>query len=399
MKIFINTLGGFDIRDNEKTLFNESTRTYRLTKLFQYFITYRNKKLLPETIIDNLWSDSESDNPKNVLRTQIFRLRKIIKALQPKDKEDKYINIKFINGYYCLEIGKSVIIDVDEFENLINQGNYESLINFEKAIELYEEAIKLYKGLYLSENTYEAWIVPARNYYHRLFIKTLYKLIEILNDKKDYEKIILLCEEALVIEPYEEDIHISLMKSLKKIGQTKSALDHYKYTVSLFEREMGTKPSKKVTDFLGKIKNNNSNEENEEIDILNARNNLEDDTKDGAMYCDIEHFKFLYNIQKRKSIRNNENDFLSIITLKGEGKYYEARDLNKWSNIMKDLLMNSLRKGDVFTFWNEKQVLIMLHNIKSDGINKIENRIKNHLNESIIYKPYDISIKFKQILS
>lgn len=156
MKICINTLGEFDIKSNGQSILQQSSRTYKLFRLFEYFLTFRSKKILPETIIDNLLSDSDSDDPKNTLRTQIFRLRKVIKSLLPEgEDESKYFSINFTNGYYCLEIGENTSIDVDEFENLIKQADVELEYNSEAAVELYHKALKLYKGVYLSDNAYE----------------------------------------------------------------------------------------------------------------------------------------------------------------------------------------------------------------------------------------------------
>ena len=105
MKLYICTLGEFDIKADGQSVLRDSSRMYKIYRLFEYFLTFRNKKLLPETIIDNLLSESESDDPKNMLRTQIFRLRKIINTIIPKNEDaEKYIgkkadkNRKIYNG-------------------------------------------------------------------------------------------------------------------------------------------------------------------------------------------------------------------------------------------------------------------------------------------------------------
>ena len=100
MRLYISTLGEFDIKADGQSILKDSSRMYKIYRLFEYFLTFRNKKLLPETIIDNLLSDSESDDPKNMLRTQIFRLRKIINAFIPKNEDAAdYLSLNFINGY------------------------------------------------------------------------------------------------------------------------------------------------------------------------------------------------------------------------------------------------------------------------------------------------------------
>jgi hypothetical protein len=62
---------------------------------------------------------------------------------------------------------------------------------------------------------------------------------------------------------------------------------------------------------------------------------------------------------------------------------------------MKKLLESSLRKGDVFTFWNDCQILIMLHNVRGDGISIIKERIRKNMktynnmntNVSMMFQP------------
>jgi len=303
--------------------------------------------------------------------------------------ESKYMTINFINGYYFLEIGENTIIDVDEFENLIRQADLEREYNIEASANLYQKALKLYKGLYLSDNSYEVWLVPTRNYYQRLYLKTLYKLIDILKENNENEKIITLCEESFLIEPYEENIHINLMEAMLAQGQQKNALNHYEYSLNLIKKELDTKPSNNFTEMLDKIQNYSARDVHADIDSLER--DLEDRNLLGAMQCNIESFKFLFNLQKRKSFRNDENDYLCIININWN------QDRN--SRELSELLRNSLRKGDVFTFWNKSQILVMLHNVRDEGIKKIENRIYNNLRNYTKLNSNDINMIFQPLVS
>ena len=391
MKLYIITLGEFDIRSQGKSILIGSSRTYKIFKLFEYFLTFRNKKLLPETIIDNLLTDSESHDPKNMLRTQIFRLRKVINSLIPEGEDaSKFLNISFNNGYYCLEIGENIVIDIDEFENFIEQGDNETCK--EISMEYYQKAIDLYKGLYLSDNAYEVWLVPTRNYYHRLFLKTLYKYIEILKGNQEYEKIVTLCEETLLIEPYEERIHIEMMEALLKLGQGKAAANHYDHALNMLEKELDAKPSQRFIDFIKKIQSNSSHKS--DLNIIDIKRNLEEEIPLGAMSCSIDYFKLLFNLQKRKALRNNEHDYLCILTINRE-------DYGQFNNKgLKDILKvleRSLRKGDAFAQWNENQVLILLHDVKEDGIETVKERLLNNIREYARISLNSISIIFQPL--
>ncbi len=118
---------------------------------------------------------------------------------------------------------------------------------------------------------------------------------------------------------------------------------------------------------------------------------LEDGNMYGAMQCSIESFKFLFNIQKRKSLRSDESDYICIINT-NQSKIKNTKELS-------DLFRNSLRKGDVFTFWNQNQVLLMLHDVQGDGIKKIENRIYNNLKTYTKLNRNDVNMTFQSLMA
>lgn len=391
MKLFINTLGAFDLLIDEKSLLKEASRSYRIFKLFQYFLTFRNKKLLPETIIENLWQDSESFDPKNMLRAQIFRLRQAIKGLIPEgEDESKYVNVAFNNGYYTLEVGENTIIDVDVFEQLISKGDNIRSTNTSKAIEYYKEAIDLYKGCYLEENAYELWLVPIRNYYNRLYLKTLFKLIELLKEKEEYEEITIICEKATMIEPYEEALHIYLMEAMLKLGQIKNALSHYEYITSILNKEMRNVSSPGMKEIHRKILSHFN--EKGEVTINELSSKLYKEDEDGPINIDTDSFRLLYTMKRRKRQQEGELDYIGLITLECEDCTNE--DYADWADFISETLNGSLRKGDVYTFWNDSQVLLILSDVKVYAIESIEKRIRNKLPKK---NKYNVRIKFSEI--
>lgn len=399
MRLNIHTLGDFDISFGEQSQLKESSRSYKLFKLFEYFITFRGRKLLPETIIENLWQDKESNDPKNVLRTQIFRLRQIMKKILPEDIDPaKYYEISFSNGYYTFELGELADLDIEEFEKSIEQGDSRKSENVEETIEFYSKALKLYKGPYLSENSYEAWLVPIRNHYSRLYLKTLFKLVEILKEKDEPIKIIELCEEAIIIEPYEEALHIYLIEAMLKTGQIRNAMSHYEYITSLLSKEMGVKSSPGLKNIYRKIQS--YYDEKSESGIENIRAKLEESTFNGALLCDSDYFKFLFNIGKRNSQRDNTVDYMGLITINCDNRSMNSEEeLKKIVKLMSTVLEKTLRKGDVYSYWNDTQILVMLHGAKEEYLGKIETRIKDNFYKLISAGNYRLSIEFTPLAS
>ena len=139
----ICTFGDFDIKRDGESILNNANYPYRLIKLFKYLLTFKDKKLTPERIIDDLWSEEYFIDPKKVLRTQISRLRKGIKT---GDGDQVFFEIVFSYGYYIFHLNnEEVLLDVDIFEKAIEKGNRLVEENLKEAISEYKEALSMYK--------------------------------------------------------------------------------------------------------------------------------------------------------------------------------------------------------------------------------------------------------------
>lgn len=394
MKLYINTLGNFDILYDNESVLKDINRAYRLLRLFQYFITFRNKKILPETIIDNLWRETESEDPKNMLRAQIYRLRGLIKNSIPKNaSESDYLKLSFSNGYYCLEVGCNVVIDTERFEYFISQGDIHRQDDRLESIKSYKDALKLYNGEYLNENAYEMWLIPIRNYFHRLFIKTTLNLIEELKELERHEEIIQICEEALRLEPFDESIHISLMESMLRLGRYKNALSYYEQTVNMLEKEKEVKTSPAMKEMYRNIQSNF--QDKSVSNIFGIKNKMEDESAEGALQCDFDYFKFLFKLQKRNIEREALPQYLGLISIKPKLRNdLDREDIITWQKSITSILEKELRKGDTFSFWNDTQTLLMLFNVKDNGIQSIENRLNAKISKLNINTKYHIQMEF-----
>jgi len=235
MVLYIKTFGDFDILDEGTSRIENLKRSYKLMKLLQYFIAFRNQKILPETIYETLWGEYDSMDVKNVIKGQIFRLKKGLKeALIDEDS----LTIEFVKGYYMLKTGENVVIDSDIFEKLINEANMITE-NFEKALELYNKAFFIYENQLLNNIGYEIWLVPMRNYFRKLYVNSVEKIILQYQLQGRNEEILNICERAIAKEPYEEKLHQYLIQSLINEGKIPAAVEHVKYLQNEFVKGTG----------------------------------------------------------------------------------------------------------------------------------------------------------------
>ncbi|HHY42397.1 MAG TPA: hypothetical protein GX514_06075 [Thermoanaerobacterales bacterium] len=398
MPIQVVTFGDFDIKINDKSVLRKSSRASKNLELLKYFITYRNKKLVPETIVEALWKGNEIFDPKNVLRTQVFRLKRNMEkmGLMSDNAVQSEFYLSFENGFYIFETGANCIIDMDIFEEKIKFADSVKDTDIGQAIQKYSEALELYKGQYLAENPYSEWVYPIRIRYHRLYVHAVLNLMELLMAEKRYSEIVQIYEKASLLEPYEEGIHIYFLEALIELKQFKSALSHYNYITSKMYQEFYIEPTPALRNIYKRITADHS--ENRIADLLSLGRDLaEDDKMEGALYCELDYFKSIFNFERRQSLRTDSNKFLGLISIIANRANISKQDREQAVKSLEQLLFNCLRKGDVFCRWNPSQILLLFTNLSESNLSLIQNRIQSKFKKTIAADKFAIKIDFQHI--
>lgn len=375
------TLGRFEIYRKGKGFYNISGRSTKLWYLFKYLLSNKGKSIPPETILENLYPDEEYENPKNTLQNIVYRLRKLLS--QEEFFRSYGCHIVYSNGCYSLCFDNDVFVDTDFFEEYIQKAETIKSQSPDEAMKYYESALELYYGDYFPELVYEDWVIPKRNYYRRLYVHTVLELVKLYHQKKDYDKAINVCERAIQIEAYEEDLHISFIKSLMEKGRVKEAQNHYEQYTSMLYKQFGIKPTAELQQIYKLLKGSAAElNANEQAEIF-----YPDENAEGAFYCDRNIFYSIYVLEKRRSERT------------GHVVYVVSLTVNENSDIFNDIrnkLTGLLRKGDVVTTWESNIILVLLPRMEYKQILTIMDRIIKQFNND--EHKYDIKVKIRTSL-
>jgi DNA-binding SARP family transcriptional activator len=371
----VYTLGCFEVKSGRKVLSNDCKRSQQLWNLFKYILTYRNKRIVQENFFEILWSDKECDNPIKALQNLIYRLRMLLNY-EGVNKDCESI-INYSQGCYSWNKEFHYWTDVDEFEELYKKGKAsEKNDDFHNAIELYQKALMLYKGDYLSEDAYNEWIIPIRNYYHRIYMDIIGRLAKLLKHYGRTEDILKVCEEALMIEPFEESLHIIYIEALLEDGNIKQAQSQYEYVTSMLYKEMGVKPSSDLRNLYHQIK---STDDNISLDLSSIQEMMSDrPDSDGAFFCEAETFISFYKLECRRAARTKETVFMGMFTVSRiKHRKQDSKVLTKGMGSILNLLIQGLREGDIVSKWSETQILVLLPGITFEQAEMILARILN----------------------
>jgi len=393
-QVYIYTLGKFFIRQGDMIISEHTNRSKRMWEVFKFILSNRGKMLLPEKILDSIWPEKDYADPGTVMRAQMFRLRQALQTSQPDQSLAR--NLVFSQGCYHWEENMNCWVDVDEFEKKATKAKLIAGSEPEEAIDLYKQAVKLYKGEYLPESSFSEWVLPQRSYYHDIFLSCVIDLTDLLKSRHVYDEIIRICEQAVAVDYFEERIHIRLIEALLAEGMTTRARVHYSEVTTNYYREMGVKPSDAMKSLYRLV---GLERASFELDLSTIQEGLKGkEIISGAYLCDAELFRYFYKLERLRSERSGQSVLICLMTLfKGEYAKKTADLLKEAMNQLQNVIMGALRKGDLVTRWNDAQFLLMLPGLNREQANKVMGRIVERFNSQYPQKEFIIQKKVENL--
>ena len=371
--ITIYTFGSFSIRQGTQVLIQQEGRSKLLWEVFFFLLSNRPMSFYPDQILNRLYPHKQYTDPNAVMRNQLYRLRRELNY----DKKGTSVtdNLIYSSGRYRWENKIICTIDAEQFESLINRASEVAQECPEESISHNLEALKLYKNGYLADYTDNNWVLPFRIHFHDLYLSAVLELVGLFKQRKAYQDICNICEQALAIDYFDERIHISLIEALLASGLTNLARAHYDEATATFYHEMGIKPSSAMKSLYWTIKHQSGDSELNPArfaEYLTANfNNCE-----GACFVDPEVFRHIIRYELQRDVIKSRPLFACLLTLTGQGYAMPNQViLEEAMDKLNEAILRFLCHKDVFTRWNDCQYLILLPGLSREQANKAMERI------------------------
>lgn len=231
--LHINMLGTFHIEYDGKPV--DGLDSARLQELLAWLLLHRDSPQPRRQIAFQFWPDSSEKQALTNLRQILYYLKKSLpeaerflqadqKILQWKPNEDWWLDVKEFEHHL------QKACDFDSFDN-------KDIIESELI-----KAEKLYKGPLL-ENCYREWIEPERDRLQKEYISLLEKLIEVLEEKRNYSSAVFYARKLTRSDPYRESTHRTLMRLHALNEDRANVQETWQSCVTLFENDLNLKPS------------------------------------------------------------------------------------------------------------------------------------------------------------
>ena len=385
-RLMISMLGEFSLQWNNEILSDTANRQKKIWLLLAYLIYNRRNNPTQENFLALLRDsgDYEIEDPAGRLKALFYRARNLLNQL---DENAGHSWITRKNGQYAWNTDIELILDVEEFDDLCSRSA-KSTDTVQK-LELDLKALALYNGDFLPKLSTEPWVMPISVYYHQKYLDLVMETLHLLEKQNDWKQSSSLCEKALTIEPYSEELYQSLMKAQLALDDRPGVLNTYEKMSELLFTAFGIMPSEESRAFYREA---TREIKDHSVPMESVHEHLKETVGNyGAISCEYDYFRFLYQVQARSIVRTGDTIHIVLLSLhSGDGKELARRSLDYAMDNLQDICVNSLRQGDVLTKFSASQLLIMLPQANYENSQAVCQRLIKAFNRKYPHSPVTI---------
>lgn len=363
----VQMLGGFQLSYQGEEFQVGKKQTTKALRMLQMLLHAGASGVSREQLILNLFGyEAESDVANNLSVTVHYLRRLLRESLLP---EENYIYIK--GGRYWFSSSFPVEVDALVFQERLDQAKREPE---ENRLELLKSACRLYRGHFLPALSGEEWATVEGAHYRYLYTECMEQIYQMMMERGEQEELFEMCGRAAAIYPFDE-WQISQMECLLALKRFKEARALYEKTEAMYFDELDAAPMERMTEFLHRM--------SREIQMESGNFNeiqmqlKEEGREPGAYYCSYPSFVDTYRMMARVMERSGQSVYLMLCTILDERKKHQegSDSLKAVSDKLSISIQESLRRGDVFTRYNQSQFLVLLMGLKKEESSMIANRI------------------------
>ncbi len=386
-KLYVTMFGGISVTWNGHSITEKDSRSRKIWLLLAYLLHERGRHISQDEIIRLLWDEEdEQTNPQGSLKTALHRLRTMLNKL---DDTAGHKLVLRRDSSYAWNTAFALDYDAEIFNTLYREVT--AALDDDIRLAHCLQAFRVYQGDFLPSLHHEPWVAQVSAKYHAMYLEVVKTAVSILEDRGSTGDIIEICRQALKIEPFDEKLFEHLMRSLLAEDRCEEAAEAYDQLSSLLLSTFGTMPSESIRDLYWKALRTD-NGYTVPVDEI-CRQLKESTPAPGALFCEYDFFKVLYQAQARAIARTGEVYHIGLLSVKPrQGKSLSQSSLELVMRNLQELICTSVRHGDVATQCSATQFILMLPRANYESSCMVCNRIVRSFCRQYPHSPAEINI-------
>ncbi|MCE5209815.1 MAG: hypothetical protein LLG42_16110, partial [Chloroflexi bacterium] len=188
-----------------------------------------------EQLSDRLWSELDIEASAQNLKVALNALNRALEPHREPGQSPFFITHR--ESLYGLNPAAQINLDIDDFLTLASAENVDDL----------EEALTIYRGDYLCENTAEGWSHEMREQLHETYLNAALHLARLHFQADRWDEAMKISHEILSIDPCNEPAFQILMHCHAARGNRAAVHSVYQRCVNTLNDELDVSPSSETT--------------------------------------------------------------------------------------------------------------------------------------------------------
>jgi DNA-binding SARP family transcriptional activator len=233
----VRCFGPFELRVGGVLVTREQFARRMALTLLKILVTYRDRPVPSETLVEWLWPESDPLRGANRLHAVAHALRRVIET---PGSPPVVVNDR---GFYRLSPGTPLRLDVDEFLAAVRRGRQaDARTDPVAALAEYESALRACRGDFMEDEPFGEWCWQEREHLRELRMGALERAAALYAAAGDVERSLACLRQGLRVDPLREDLHRAALDLLVRVGRHDEALGRYAALRAELARELGAAP-------------------------------------------------------------------------------------------------------------------------------------------------------------
>ncbi len=223
----LRLLGGFEVRKGKALIGTDQWKREKARQMLQALALNRTKGISKDQLSLYFWPDSDESTANNNFKVTLSALNQALEPDRPSRESPVFV---IRNGdQYQLNADIKIYVDFEEFEKLALSSNLKDR----------QTALDLYKGRLLEGEALQEFFMPEVQYFHRLYLDCIGKVIETAIQLKDYDQGLELSNRLVRQEPLLASGYQCQMRIYHYMGNDTMLRKVYQQAVDVYQKEYG----------------------------------------------------------------------------------------------------------------------------------------------------------------
>ena len=233
----VRMLGAFELTIDGQQV--TDWRGQRTQSLMQFLAAHRHRSVPRDELITVVWPDADEDGGRHRLHQAVYELRRTLHAIDRGGSP-----VVCADGGYRLHDRVPVWVDAEEFDHLgAAAARALAAQRPDEAIDLGQQALRLYRGDFLGQVTGADWATAERNRLRARFVQLSIHVGELLAGRGDHAGALAVVDPVLGLEPWNEDATVITMNCHARGGARSLAIAAYRSCARALDEEFGVTPA------------------------------------------------------------------------------------------------------------------------------------------------------------